>query len=134
MSKMFVRAQTIFDWMMEESLARHTESTCSLNFTSWLPSIYIFTLCLVYKQERPESCGIPYTQHGPVPYPSASQQEMVQQESLQNSGSGFFSNCQNIVISGGTFVSLSCKMIDCTYFIYQILNVETPGGALGRMI
>jgi hypothetical protein len=25
-------------------------------------------------------------------------------------------------------------MIDCTYFIYQILNVETPGGALGRMI
>jgi len=39
MNKTFVRAQTIFDRMMEESLARHAGSTCSVNFTSWLPSI-----------------------------------------------------------------------------------------------
>ena len=26
----------------------------------------------------------------------------------QNSGSGFFTNSQNVIITGGTFVSLSC--------------------------
>ena len=46
----------------------------------------------------------------------------------QNSASGFFTNSQNIVITGGTFVQvflLCCVIeIDCTYFIYQILNIR----------
>jgi hypothetical protein len=54
----------------------------------------------------------------------------------QNSGSGFFMNSQNIIITGGTFVSLSytwtVSTIDRAYFIRQILNVRGEHGASGR--
>jgi signal transducing adaptor molecule len=39
MNETFLRAQTIYDRMMEEILAKHAGSTCSVNFTSRLPSI-----------------------------------------------------------------------------------------------
>ena len=50
MNETFVRARTIFDCMMEETLARHTGSESFVTFPFWFPNIKLFTLCLVYEQ------------------------------------------------------------------------------------
>ena len=50
MNETFVRARTIFDRMMEETLARHTGSESFVTFPFWFPNVKLFTLCLVYEQ------------------------------------------------------------------------------------